>query len=368
MPQNQSRARSRRIILASAIQDIGLQPLERRVMFTSTPDTVLTLSMRKELLADWNGPNKAQLTADLAGHHNTQFDNDLLSYMQSRTNATFYFTPSQISDDLSYIQTYIGTSDITNSANDAVNHLFPASPGAGSDTLQLPAGDINWLGTTQGDTSKYQSLNRQAWWQNLATAYRLTGNTNYSTELTNELASWSAQNPALVDANTWSQHAPSWSLLDTSIRAVNWTWAYSLMIGTSGWTAEANTLFLVKMAETGQFLDAATPYALNDNRAIEQYQGLDYIATLFPEFTSASTWNTFAHKELFSAMNQQIYPDGSDREQAPGYAGVVLNNLLDTKLLDQDNGYNWNSTQSDLLTTGVTAYMQMLSPNGDRAA
>ena len=47
-------------------------------------------------------------------------------------------------------------------------------------------------------------------------------------------------------------------------------------------------------------------------------------------------------------MNQQIYADGSDREQSPGYAGVVLSNLLDTKLLDQDNGYAWPAAQSNL--------------------
>ena len=100
-----------------------------------------------------------------------------------------------------------------------MNHLFPKSPGSTSDTLQLPAGDINWLGSTQGDTDQYQSLNRMAWWQNLASAYRLTGNTSYSTELTNELASWSAQDPALANANTWPAHSPSWALLDTSIRS-----------------------------------------------------------------------------------------------------------------------------------------------------
>ena len=54
------------------------------------------------------------------------------------------------------------------------------------------------------------------------------------------------------------------------------------------------------MAETGQFLDAATPYALNDNRAIEQYEGLDTIATVFPEFSASSTWKTFAHKATVS--------------------------------------------------------------------
>ena len=325
MPSIRTRVPSKtRAVLRNAVADRSLQPLERRVMFSATPASVLTVAMRKELLADWNGPDKSQLTADLAAGNSTQFDADLLSYMQNRTNASFFFTPGQVSSDLNYIQTNIGTSTITTSANDAVNHLFPASPGASSDSLQLPAGDINWLGTTQGDTDEYQSLNRMSWWQNLASAYQLTGNANYATELTNELASWSAQNPALANANSWPSKTPSWALLDTSIRATSWTWAYSMMIGTSGWTAQANTLFLVKMAETGQFLDAATPYALNDNRAIEQYQGLDYIATVFPEFASASTWNTFAHKELFAAMNQQIYPDGSDREQSPGYAGVVL--------------------------------------------
>ena len=84
--------------------DLSIQPLEKRVMFSvTTPDTVLTTALRKELLADWNGSNKATLTADLAAGNNAQFDADLLSYMQNRTDANFYFTPGQISTDLSPI-------------------------------------------------------------------------------------------------------------------------------------------------------------------------------------------------------------------------------------------------------------------------
>ena len=67
-------------------------------------------------------------------------------------------------------------------------------------------------------------------------------------------------------------------------------------------------------------------------------------------------------------MTQQLYGDGSDREQSPGYQGVVLDNLLDTKLLDQDNGYAWPAADSALLTNSIYGYMQILSPNGDRPA
>jgi hypothetical protein len=347
-----------------------LQPLESRLMLSKTiltPSNVLTLADREALLSEWNGPDKKQLAADLAAKNVTAFDNDLLSYMQTRTDANFYFQPGAVTGDLSYIQSQLNSSNIITQANDVVAHLFPTSANStDTSTTQLASGNINWIGT--GATSFYQALNRQAFWVPLAEAYRLTGNSVYATELTNELASWSYESPALANANSWQSAEPEWDLLGTSTRANNWAWTYSLMIGSGGWTAQANTLFLYKIEQTGDFLRAATPIAINDNRAILQYEGLVDIADLFPEFTNASDWLSYGHKELFRAMNSQIYPDGSDREQSPAYSEVVIKALLDTKLLDQDNNYTWPSAQSQLLTTAITAFEQMLSPNGDTAA
>jgi hypothetical protein len=365
-----------------------LQPLERRMLFSVTanssaapamlatdtpvlraytPSNVLTKAQRQDLLNNWSGPNKASLQSQLNSNDLNGFDQSLLDYMANRTNAQFYFTPGQVDGYVSWIQNNLGYANYITHADNIVNHLFQATADSSSYSLQLPAGDIDFTGTKVA-TSSIAVRNRQTYWTDLATAYRLTGDSKYSTELTNELASWSKQNPALKDANTWPANAPHWNLLDTSVRAWSWMWSYSLLVGTSGWTPATNSLFLYKTQQTGAFLRAATPISLGDNRAIEQYSGLVGIADLFPEFTAAANWNSYAHKQLFASMSAQIYSDGSDAEQSPNYHSVVLNALLDIKQLDQVNGNNWTTAQSAALSTSLTAYEQMLSPNGDRAA
>jgi hypothetical protein len=356
--------------VAATATEFSLAPLERRVMLsavTLTPTTVLTLADRQALLSEWNGPNKAQLSADLAANNLSGFDNDLLSYMQNRTNANFYFRPGSVSSDLSYIESNLdSSSEITAVANEIVAHQFPSTANStDTTTTQLPAGNINW---SASDSNFYLTLNRQAFWIQLAEAYRLTGNTAYSTELTGELASWSSESPALANANSWASAEPNWDLLGTSTRATNWLWTYSLMIGSSGWTPAANTLFLYKIEQTGDFLRAATPVAIDDNRAVLQYAGLVGIADLFPEFTNAADWSGYGRQELFRAENTNINADGSDREQSPAYSEVVINSLLQTKLLDQDNNYTWPSAEGNLLTTALTSFEQMLSPNGNTSA
>ena len=76
--------------------------------------------------------------------------------MQNRTDANFYFTPSQISSDLNvYPKRHIGTSAITTSAERRGQSFIPRL--AGRDVRLAPAtgsGDINWLGTTQGDNDR----------------------------------------------------------------------------------------------------------------------------------------------------------------------------------------------------------------------
>src|SRR6478752_9171153 len=75
-----------------------IQPLESRTLLsgeTLTPATVLTKAMRQDLLAHWNGSNKAQLTDLLAQNKPGAFDSNLLNYMIARdaggTGPHFFF-------------------------------------------------------------------------------------------------------------------------------------------------------------------------------------------------------------------------------------------------------------------------------------
>ena len=111
-----------------------------------------------------------------------------------------------------------------------------------------------------------------------------------------------AQNPALADPNTYLTQQPHWFLLDTSIRAEYWTWSYFQVLGSPGWTGAANTLFLYKLDQHGDFLSRVAPSPLSSNRVISHAKGLLNVAEMFPEFTGAASWETYARDLLFKSM------------------------------------------------------------------
>src|SRR4051812_49234871 len=165
-----------------------LQPLEARQLLSATPASVLTMADRAYLLSKWNGPNKATLQSFINNNDGAGFDASLLSYMQGRTgaNVKFFFKPSDVAADASYIKTNFNTASIVANADSVVNHLFPDQTNAVNYTVQLPAGDIDWLhqpGTTSNPEFLY-GLNRMGYWMELGQAYRFSGDSKYATELT----------------------------------------------------------------------------------------------------------------------------------------------------------------------------------------
>src|SRR5262249_35959911 len=151
--------------------------------------------------------------------------------------------------------------------------------------------------------------NRQGFWQDLAQSYILTGTSSYMTELISELSSWSQQSPPLADPNTWASSDPPWEPLDVAFRADNWTWAYQMVLGSAGWTADANTLFLYELYKQGDFLRKVTPYALTSNRALFEATGLMEISQLMPEYDNAADWESYGRNMLFGAMDAQLNAD-----------------------------------------------------------
>jgi hypothetical protein len=67
-------------------------------------------------------------------------------------------------------------------------------------------------------------------------------------------------------------------------------------------------------------------------------------------------------------MASQLYSDGGQAEETPGYQGNVLSNLLDPYLLSSLNGVAWRRTQyRQLLATAQSLY-QLLQPDGTEPA
>ncbi|MGB7158099.1 MAG: alginate lyase family protein [Tepidisphaeraceae bacterium] len=339
---------------------------------TPAPSTLLTKGARQKLLNHWNGPNKAELQAQLDAGRSGAFDERLLAYMKSRAGQAFFWKTSDTSEIVSFIKENLATARTIEHADDIVAHRFPEQGNSDAYDVQLPAGAINWSAQPGGTSNPefIPGLNRQEFWPELAQAYRITGNSKYVNELIAQLASWSQQNPALADPNTWRSVAPRWSLLDTSVRAQSWAWTYQLVLSSNGWTPAANTLLLAKLQEQGDFLRRVTPFALNSNRSLIHASGLLQIAQLVPEFTGAGDWEKYARKLLFGAMDNQLHADGGHVEQSPNYAINAINDLLEAYWLDRVRGdaKAWPAERMMRLRSAMESHVQLLSPNGALAA
>jgi hypothetical protein len=345
-----------------------LQPLEKRLFFAA-PSAVLTKPIRQELLNHWTGSNKAELQAKLDANKMGAFDGALLSYMSARGGNTFFWNTGDVGDIRTFVNApNISTSTLISRADNIVAHMFPNGSTSSFD-FNMGPGDINW--STAGNNSEFvHVLNRHDFWQDLSQAYVFTQDAKYVNELISQLSSWSLQSPALSDPNAWATDDPPWQPLDVAHRADNWTWAYQHVLGSAGWTADANTLMLYKLYQHGDFLRRVTPYALSSNRALFEAQGLMEVAHLVPEFDNAADWKSYGRNLLFGAMDAQINADGGHAESSPGYAGAVINSLLESYWLDQKKGNAsaWPASRITKLENASKAYVELLSPDSKLAA
>lgn len=347
-----------------------LQELEPRRLLSTTVSRP-SLQDRQELLANWTGPNASYLARLLARGYTDAFDQSLLVYMQARTGPKYLFSPSDVPGDIAFVQSHLPqqvTSAISG-ADQTVSHLFPLQVNSSTNTVQLGS-DISWVTLPRGVTSEnfLHGMNQMNFWPGLALAYRLTNDPNYATELNAELQSWTRDNPPLKNADDWENTEPRWWLLDAAARVDNWVWTYEAMVGTPGWTPAENTLFLHEMLLHGQFLNAATPQGPTSNQTVQHGRALFEAGLMFPEFKAAATWETNGLSRLYSCMGAQLYSDGGQAEETPGYQGNVLSNLLDPYELSALNGIAWRRTQYRQLLATANSLYQLLQPDGTEPA
>ena len=333
------------------------------IALAAAPSDVLTKALRQNLLNHWNGPNKADLQAKLDANKMGAFDGALLSYMQSRPGNTFFWNTSDVTGIKNFINSKLATSSTISNANNLVAHRFP-NGNSEVYNVQLPAGDIDW-NTTNSNPEFVFTLNRHEFWLDLSQAYVLTGDSKYVNELISQLSSWSAQNPPPSNPDS-AGNDPGWQAFSVAVRAGAWTWAYPMLLNSTGWTGAANTLMLAKLWEHGDYLRRVTPYALDRNRALFEAAGLMQVAHLVPEFTGTADWKAYGRNLLFGAMDHQLNPDGGHAESSPGYAGNVILALLEMYWLDQKKGEAaaWSPQRVATIENAAKAHVQLLSPDG----
>ena len=364
--------------MSKAVRPTLVEGLEHRLLCARTPSNLRPESMgrafdldeRASLLARLdNLPARTldRLNRDIKRGDKVQFDTDLLFYMQNRTNAKYYFDPKDAGSIANYVKNTLNVSAQTTKANAVTDsRLFPEQSSVTSYTVQLPD-EINWNDASKNSNPEFiPALNRQDWWIDLAQTYRYTGNTKYIEELKYELASWSQQNATFTLPAKVGQYT-SYGF-NFGLRVDFWTLAYFSVLNTDGWTGAANSLMLYKLVQQGDILNtvAANTTDFSSNRSIAIGKAEQILGEVFPEIDTSSRWETAGRKTVLTSMAAQFYPDGSHREQSPGYALNVLDDLLEDVQLDKVNGITWAEGDLKTVTNAVDALWQQLSPDGRR--
>lgn len=346
-----------------------------RQPMAATP--TLTLADRQELLNNWAGSNAATLQSLLNAGDTTGFDNELLSYMRSRTNRQYYFDPDDAAGIVNFINNDGGLVNQKNAkiskANDILAHKFPELVNSSTYAIQLPAGTIDWINQPAATTNtefRY-TLNRHFFWNDLAMAYRFTGTASYMTEFQTQLDSWSRQYTRLSNPDAWIQDAvrPKWDLFTTSERVKNWLYAYHMVLNSGGWNGYYNTMMLHRLLVQGDFMVRTTKlYELTSNKATGHATALYNLGILFPEFKQSASWLATGQDRMFQAMDAQFRADGMHYEQSPGYHGGAMSGFFDSFRLAQLNGLPWGDKPTRKLRNVIEAYYQTLAPDGTQSA
>lgn len=328
----------------------------------------ITASDRRELLSHFFGDVHASLRKTLRHSGAAAFDASLLKYMVRRAGPSYFFNGHQLARTMEMAnRTQIdGIGRVRNHADDVLAHRFPEQVNSDEYTVQL-GDNVDWdaLPAATDNADFLHSLNRHTFWRELGNAYRLTGDGAYVRELVAQLGSWSEQTPALADADDWADSSPHWWLLDAADRVNNWVYTYFMVLGSSDWTPAANTLFLQRLWDHGDFLANVTPGAVIKNRTALHAGSLQMLGMLFPEFDQAGAWEYAGTDLLFRCLGEQFRPDGGHVEQTPAYQASAASAFLSNYYLAQLNGKTyWTRNRRVLLTSAVEVLYRMTSGGG----
>lgn len=192
----------------------------------------------------------------------------------------------------------------------------------------------------------------------LGQAYLYTQDEKYAREIVSQITAWIKANPYEFGVN--------WSVaMEVAIRAVNWVWAYYLIIESKALTTDFLALWLTSLRQHGEFifknLEDGWP---RTNHLIADLTGLAHLGILFPEFPEAEKWQKTALTRLWEELDRQVYPDGVDYEASTAYHRLVTEMVLSVVALCVINHVEIPPTAEARLKTMLDVILAYTAPDG----
>lgn len=161
-------------------------------------------------------------------------------------------------------------------------------------------------------------LNRHYHLLDLFAAYQETGNPIYIRYLNQQVIDWVLSSPSKRSPTVWAQ----WRGLEVAFRMRHWSSLFYGLQQVAAFTPTARILMLSSLLDHAHYL--RTSYSWGANWLVTEMTGLATLGCCWPEFKRAPHWVTYASRRLLQELQQQLYPDGVQKELTSHYHREVL--------------------------------------------
>ncbi|MFB0523188.1 MAG: alginate lyase family protein [Candidatus Bathyarchaeia archaeon] len=167
-------------------------------------------------------------------------------------------------------------------------------------------------------------LSRHHFWVTLGEAYWATGDEKYAKEFVFQMNSWVSKElvPLYDDGN----RSKCWRTIEAGIRSgQTWFPAFFRFLSSPSFTDEDIVTMVKSFIEHARHL---MRWPQSGNWLTMEASGLLHVGVMFPQFKEARGWRDTAIARLYTELDRQVYPDGTQIELTTGYHQVSLHNFL----------------------------------------
>ncbi|WP_168433515.1 alginate lyase family protein [Pontiella sulfatireligans] len=222
-------------------------------------------------------------------------------------------------------------------AADAMEHRFRGNRDAHPPIFR--SADIDWIGRAFVDGEEihdaewYYQFQRLTWWPALAHAYAVTGDENYFFEWRYEMVDWVEDNlPITKQTPKFIRRG-----METYNRCARLTEVFPYMLQSSNFDAQTLGFFLMSFHEQAEHI--RTVYSAKGNHLLGELSVVFMNGINFPEFKASKHWKNDAVERLPAMMDEEVYPDGMNRELVFSYHKMYVGLFAQAYEMFSKHGY-----------------------------
>ncbi len=222
-------------------------------------------------------------------------------------------------------------------AADALHHCFRGNRDAHPPVFR--GADIDWVGRAFVDGKEihdaewYYQFQRLTWWPALARAYAATDDEEYFFEWRYELVDWARDNLPITEKSPKFVKRG----METYNRCERLTDAFSFMLPSPHFDTKTLCFFLVSFHEQAEHI--RTVYSAKGNHLLGELSVVFMNGVNFPEFKASSEWKAEAASRIPAMMDEEVYPDGMNRELVFSYHKMYVRLFGQAYEMFNQNGY-----------------------------